>query len=425
MTKFNTAVAVLLAPTLTLSLAACGGGRSSDDSEGGSGSAGEPATTSGFDGTTINLGMLTPTSGPIAVVGESVNAGTLAWYSHVNEDLGGIGGKYQVELLLEDSKLEPATAIQRYNAIKDDVVLFGQVSGTGVVQALLPQLERDNILAAPSSFDSGYLQEEHLLPLGTPYQIQAVNGIANSATDGDADAVYCSLTEDSPYGESGLTGFDFATAELGLTVGEQLTFPASNPDFTPQVTSLRSANCDTVWIASTPADTAGALGKSAELGFAPEWLAQSSAWSASFTETPLIDYFEDNLTVVYDGPEWADESVAGMQEMVENHNRFTPDQTPDPFFYLGYIWARATTAVLEEAVANGDLSRDGINSAVASLGTVSFDGLTDDFEYGAPGDRVAPLTSTFFSIDRTKAYGLAAETRDYESDIAASFDLGD
>ena len=76
-------------------LAACGGaaGESSKSDSGGKG--GAPASGPGFDGKTIKLGVLTPLSGPVAVIGNPLTAGNQVYFDYVNSK-GGIAGKYKV-----------------------------------------------------------------------------------------------------------------------------------------------------------------------------------------------------------------------------------------------------------------------------------------------------------------------------------------
>ena len=62
-----------LALGLTLVLAACGG--AGEDDSGGGGAAGAPGNTAGFDGKTIKLGVLTPLSGTVAVIGQPLTSG--------------------------------------------------------------------------------------------------------------------------------------------------------------------------------------------------------------------------------------------------------------------------------------------------------------------------------------------------------------
>jgi hypothetical protein len=112
-----------------------------------------------------------------------------------------------------------------------------------------------------------------------------------------------------------------------------------------------------------------------------------------------------------------------MAEMVKNVEELRPKQEPDYYFAFGYNQARAMTAVLEKAVENGDLSKEGILQASKDVGTVSFEGLTGDYAYGAAADRNPPRESTIFEVDPDKPFGLATLEYQYKSDIADQFEF--
>jgi ABC-type branched-subunit amino acid transport system substrate-binding protein len=413
---------------LVLVAAACGGGRDDDEGgdDGGSGEeGGAPASVPGFDGETIRLGVITPTSGPVAVIGEPLTNGDRAYWDYVNEELGGVGGEYPVELVVEDSAYDAPTAVQKYNQIKGDVVLFNQLLGTPIVNALLEQLQADDIVAQPASLDSFWVREQNLLPIGAPYQIQAINGVHWYVTEGGGSesSAVCTLRQDDPYGEAGQEGVDFALEELGIELTEEATFPVGNPDFTAQITQLQGAGCEMVWLTSTPTDTGAALGKAAELGFAPRWMGQSPTWIGAFVESELLPYLEANFTWVAEGPEYGDESVPGMSELIRIQETYTPDQEPDVYFNFGYNESKAVHQVLEEAVAQGDLSREGIIEAMNSIEALEFDGVLGEYGWGGPDDRDPPRASSIFEVDSSKPIGLGLIAQEHEAPFAADFEF--
>src|SRR3712207_6736992 len=106
-----------------------------------------------------------------------------------------------------------------------------------------------------------------------------------------------------------------------------------------------------------------------------------------------------------------------MAEMVKNVEELRPKQEPDYYFAFGYNQARAMTAVLEQAVKSGDLSKDGILKASKEVGSVSFEGLTGDYQYGEAEQRNPPRETTIFKVDPEKPFGLATEEYQYKSDI--------
>ncbi len=51
----------------------------------------KPAEVPGFDGTTINLGVITPESGIASIIGKPLTAGNQMWWDYYNDEFGGIG----------------------------------------------------------------------------------------------------------------------------------------------------------------------------------------------------------------------------------------------------------------------------------------------------------------------------------------------
>ena len=429
--KWFRPLALLLA--LALAAAACGG--SSDDSDettdttaatDGGEPAGEPEPVPGFDGTTIKLGVITPTSGTVALIGNPLTAGNQAYFDYVNEELGGIAGKYKIELVIRDSGYDPTKAAQEYAAIKGDVVMLAQLLGTPIVNAVLEQLTEDGLVAQPASLDSFWVNKPNLIPIGGPYQIQAINALNWWVTDGGGEGTtVCSLIQDDPYGEAGQSGLDFAAEKLGIDIAVTARFPAppATADFTAPISQLQGEGCEMVFIVATPTSTGAALGKAVEVGFEPQWIGQSPTWIGVLGASPLAPYLQEHFVVASEGPNYGDESVPGMAELIRIKDTYAPDQAPDVYFNFGYNEALAVTALLEKAVELGDLSHEGILAALADLGTVSFGGLLGDYTYGET--RTPPTTSTMFKVDPASPTGLTAieGAIDIEAPFAKDFEF--
>ncbi|MBB4910464.1 ABC transporter substrate-binding protein [Actinophytocola algeriensis] len=411
-----------LALGLTLVLAACGG--AGEDDDGGGGSAGAPGNTAGFDGKTIKLGVLTPLSGTVAVIGQPLTAGNEVWFEALNAK-GGVAGKYKVELVQEDTQYKTDIAVQKYNKIKSDVVAFTQVLGTAPTLAVLPQLKTDKILAAPASLDALWVREENLLPVGGPYQVQAINAMEYHFTDGGgttSDRI-CTMIQDDVYGEAGQQGIDFAAEKYGFTVTNTQKFKVGTENYAGQIGALAGAGCQVVFLVATPSDAAKIWGTAAQARFAPQWFGQSPSYTGALAKSAVAPYMQQSVLIVSEGTEWGDNSVPGMTQMVADATQYASDQEPDYYFAFGYNQARAMTAVLEKAVELGDLSREGILRASNELDTVTFDGLTGDYRYGATEDRNPPRSSTVFKVDPSKPFGLAKVKYNFSSDAAKEFEF--
>ena len=419
----RSAVACGLA-AVALVTAACG-----DDTP----SATEPTTTGrptalrnvpGFDGTSIRVGIISPLTGAVAAIGKPLTAGNEVYFNKVNA-AGGIAGKYKIVYEERDSAYIPQQAVQTYNELKGNVVMFAQILGTPSTKAVLTSLKADKIVAAPASLDAEWVREPNLLPIGGPYQIQAINALTYYVTDGGGKGKkICTLAQDDVYGEAGVAGVDFAAEKNKFTVTSKQKFSATKGgEATAAIQGLKDAGCEAVFLVSTPTDTGALLGIAARSTFAPQWIGQSPSYIGALATSPLKDYLARTFMVASEGTEWGDTETPGMKTMLEDIAKFKPDQTPDYYFAFGYNQARAVTAVLEKAVSLNDLSHDGIIKATEEVGTVSFDGLTGDYKYGKAADRVFPRDTTLFKVDLAKPIGLAVVKKNFTTDAAKDFKI--
>lgn len=416
-----------------LVVAACGG----DDDDTASGD-GDTTTTAaegseptgdlsegpGFDGTTIKIGIISDLSGPAAVIGNPLTNGNRVFFEALNAK-GGIAGKYPVELVEVDSTYNPTTGVQVYNQIKDDVVIIGQVLGTQVTNAILESLKQDGLMASPASLDSFWIREPNLLPAGAPYQIQMINGFDYFFTEGGGDLetdVVCALIQDDAYGEAGLAGLEFAAEELGFEVKTVAKYKSGDTDYSSQMNTLKGDGCTVNALVALPSVTGAALGTAATNDYAPQWIGTSPVWINLLAKSELAPYLEANLTVVSDAPDWGDESVPGMAQMLADLEAHDPDQAPDGYFIFGYYEALSITALLEKAVELGDLSRDGVLAASNELGEVDFGGLTGNYTYGPVADRVPPRNSNIAKVVADAPNGLTNEA-EYTADYVGDFEL--
>ncbi len=409
---------LLAAAALSVGAGACGGA----EDEKGSDRSGEVSPAPGFDGTTIRLGVLTPLSGPVAVVGNPLTAGNEVYFEAVNAK-GGIAGKYKVELTEEDTQYQPDTTVRKYNKIKGNVVAFTQILGTAPTLAVLPQLVRDKMIGAPASGDAFWVREPNLLPVGAPYQIEAINGLDYFLKNGGEGKTLCSMIQDDAYGEAGQQGVDFAAEKLGFEVATTPRFQVGDKDVTGQVQRLSRTGCEAVFLVATPTDAGTIWGTAARLGYAPRWIAQSPSWHGALAASPVKEYLAKTTWIAAAGTEWGDESVPGMQQMLADIERHKPDQKPDYYFVFGYNQARAMTALLEKAVELGDLSREGLMKASEELGTVSFDGLSGDYQYGPAEQRNPSRMSTIYEVKPDQPFGLGTLEYQYESEAAKAFEF--
>jgi ABC-type branched-subunit amino acid transport system substrate-binding protein len=298
------------------------------------------------------------------------------------------------------------------------------VLGTAPTLAVLPQLVQDNIIAAPASLDALWVREPNLLPVGGPYQVQAVNALDYYINEADGKGKnICSFIQDDAYGEAGQSGVDYAAENLGFEVVDTQKFKVGDKDVTGQVQRLQGSNCDAVFLVATPTDAGTIWGTAAKLGYAPRWIGQSPVWIDELGASPLAEYLQQTTWIVGEGTEWGDPDVPGSKDLLARVEEFKPDQDPDYYFGFGYLQGIAMTALLEKAVELGDLSREGLMKASEELGTVSFDGLSGDYQYGPAEERNPARVSTIYEVKPDKPFGLGTLEYQYESDAAKSYEF--
>ncbi|MFZ4515192.1 MAG: ABC transporter substrate-binding protein, partial [Acidimicrobiia bacterium] len=394
--RVNTWLAIPL--IAVFALAACGGGDSGGSGGGAKAANGctskapntsgavsnagnAPAKVPGFDGTTIKLGALTPQSQVLSavVVGGILTYGNEVYWKSVNAR-GGIGGKYKVELVTEDTQYSPTVAPQAYQKIKDQVVAMNQVFGTQVTKSVLTTMGADNMSGSPATLDAEWICDTNLFPIGTPYQVQAINGMSWWVNKSGKNSVVCTMVQDDSYGDAVNTGVDYAAKKLGFTVKTKQKFPVPAPDLTPQVQALKDAGCQAVVLGTLPGDTAAIGTKAQSIGLTTQLIGVSPSFFPLYAANP---YLQSNYVVVTEGPAWGDTSVPGMAQMMKDVDAHGPKVQPGSYFSFGYAQSWALEQILTKAIANGDLSRGGIQKAASEVGTLKFDGLLGDYTYGA------------------------------------------
>ena len=114
--------------------------------------------------------------------------------------------------------------------------------------------------------------------------------------------------------------------------------------------------------------------------------------------------------------------MSGAVSMMERMATYAPDQEPDYYFAAGYVMAMASAGVLEQAVANGDLSREGILQA-STQASIDFEGLSGVYQYGSVDERQPSISNTIFRVNPEVPNGVEAVEVGYESEYASDYDF--
>jgi ABC-type branched-subunit amino acid transport system substrate-binding protein len=368
---------------------------------------------------TIRLGILSPFTGPVAdPIGKPLARGVETFFKSIN-DKGGIGG-FKVELVSKDAQYNPQQQVTQYNEIHNDVLMIADSLGTPTTFAIKDLATSDKMLVLAATLSSGLARERYLVLAGTPYRLQVENAfdfVVNGL--GDKEPMTAIIYQNDDYGADGLTGYKEAVSAYKLKDVAQASFPATATDFTAQVSQLKASGAKYVFVTSTPTATAKILGTAASLGYNPQWILQSPAFSTALLNVPSLVPILSKAWVVSQGATWGDTSVQGMNEMLADVQQYAPDQQPDGFFQFGYTISKITYAILKKAVDNKDLTRDGVLKAFESLNNVDLGGLLPPITYGSsPNERVPSRDNVVYIVDPSQPTKVKLLTQSFIGEAA-------
>jgi ABC-type branched-subunit amino acid transport system substrate-binding protein len=379
---------------LTVAVAACS-----------SSTGGSTATTSGGGlkvgpgvdqaAKTITLGVLTPLSGPAALIGKPLTDGQKSYFDWLNAN-GGIDG-WKVNLTVQDSKYDPQTQVQDYNQMSPNVLFLGQSLGSPTTQAIESIANSANILIGTAAQDSAFVNQKINAVIGTPYAVDVANAMFYVSQHLPA-AKLGIIYQNDAYGQDGLKGFTAGVSAYNLNKVASATYNATDTAFTSQVLAMKNAGATAVVVTAIPTPAATIVGTAAAMGYTPQWIFQGPAWSEYLmsstgapggTATPVAPALKGVWVLGYEA-QWGDTTVPAMTQFLAVQKQYFPSQVPDGYYMYGYCLALMERNVLAKALANKDLSRQGVLNAKLNLGTVDFGGLIPSANYTpnlGPADR--------------------------------------
>jgi ABC-type branched-subunit amino acid transport system substrate-binding protein len=423
--KLRSLAAACAAGVIAVSLAACGTG--SSGGSGGGSTTGGIKFGPGVDAKTktISLGVLSPLSGPVAVIGKPLTAGQEAYFKAVNAS-GGIDG-WKVSLTERDSKYDPQTEVQAFNQIADSVAFMAQSLGSPTTKAIQPTADQQKMLIGAAAQDSSFVTDPMMAVIGTPYAIDDANALdyivkQTSHPKAKIGIIY----QDDAYGQDGLRGYLAGLKTYHFDNVAEATYKVGDTDLTAQVQKMRAGGAQYVFVVAVPSTAATIVGTGASEGYNPTWIFQGPAWSeylmtsngtANGKPTPVAKALASKVWVLGYEAQWGNMRVPGMQQFLSTTKRYAPAQIPDYYYMYGYAEAQMETALLRKAVQAGDLTRQGILNAKLHLGTVNLGGLVPPVDY-TPGLGPASRTTEIAKVDPGAPTFLKGVSPFFEGDAA-------
>ena len=255
-------LSVMLAMSLAATLFACGGQQASNTTAGNGAAASEA--------TTFKVGGIGPTTGGAAVYGQAVKNAIQIAVDEINAN-GGYNG-YQVEYRFADDEHDAEKSVNAYNSLKDwgMQLLIGTVTSSPCISVadktyadnmfqITPSGSAVDCTANPNVFrmcfsdpDQGIASAQYI----SSHNLAKKVGVIYDSSDVYSTGIYEKFVEES------------AGKNYEVVAEEQFTAD-SKTDFTTQLTKLKAADADLVFLPFYYSEAALVLNQAKQMGYAP------------------------------------------------------------------------------------------------------------------------------------------------------------
>jgi len=378
------AVAVFL-----LTLAACGGGTTSTTQ-----------TDVGVTSNSILLGNTNALSGAAAAYGTISNAEN-AYFTYVNTNQGGVNGRKITFKILDDAYTSAQTVPLTKQLVEQDQV-FAMFSGLGTqtqtsVKTYLNSKKVPQLFVATGATTWGkdFSSNQWTLGWQPPYQGEA-RIYAKDVLQNHPNAKIGVLYQNDDYGQDYLKGLTDGLGDKASTMivdKESYDVTAANPF--AQLTKLKGAGVDTVFLFSTPKPTIQSLAYiTAGLHWEPTtiylnsvsnpqvYMGRAAKGGAALKNVTSVSYIKDPTD-----PQWSGDD--GMKLYKQVIASCTTCDINDGFNIYGVAVAYTMVDVLKQAGSN--LTRTNIMKIASSQ-------LNETNPFLLPGIKVTTTSSDHFPV---------------------------
>lgn len=356
----------------------------------------------------IYLGILSDlTEGPFAALAVPVVDGQRAFWKEVNE-AGGIGGyDIDIDTYTRDTKYQPAEHAAQYQQIEDSILALAQTLGTVNTEAVLDDMDDNDILALPATWWSGYAFAENdkglILENGYSYCIEAMTGLDWFAENHGAPTSVAAVGYPGDYGGDSAAGVQQWADVNGVT---DVTVVPTGPN---QVTgnqdavvaALTAASPDVVVLGIGPAETAEIVGKLAASGFTGRFMGALPTWNPALLESAAAPALIGLYNHMSPSEQW-DGTSPGAEAMKAS---LGGEEPINGGYIIGWVMNYPLLALLEKGAANGDMTRAGLRAAVDGL-EVDYQGMMENVTFGGDGKDVAMTQMKVYQPDPDSPLGV-------------------
>lgn len=330
-------------------------------------------------GGTIKVGEYASLTGKEATFGISSHEGTLLAIEELNK-AGGLLGK-QFELLTEDdlSKAgEPATVVNKLISRDGVVAILGEVASSRSLEAA-PICQQNKVpMISPSSTNPKVTETgDYIFRVCfiDPFQGTVMANFASKTLKAKKVAVFTDVKSD--YSKGLAKYFKEGFIKAGGQIVTELDFNGGDKDFKAQLTAIKSASPDAVFVPGYYTDAALICIQAKQLGLSVP-LFGGDGWESD----QLVKIGQDAVEGHYFSTHYApDVATAKSKKFVADYQKRFKGKLPDAMAALGYDSAMILAGAMKRAG-----STDGQKVRDALAATKDFDGVTGKTTINAQRD---------------------------------------
>ncbi|MGI9647981.1 MAG: ABC transporter substrate-binding protein [Acidimicrobiia bacterium] len=361
----------------------------------------------------IYLGVISDlTVGPFSALAIPAVGGLRAFWADINAG-GGIDGFDVIisESNTIDAQYDPQLTVQGYTEIEPNVLMLAQSLGTSQTIAIMDRLVEDNVVTVPATWWSGWAFDEtdgdgRVLEAGANYCFEAMNDFDFALSQFGAEMTYGLVYFPNDYGFDYAAGVKLAAAANGIgeAAVDVVQIPISaGGDVTEAVTQILANQLDVVFITTGPFEMAGALGGVVTNGGTTAFIGTHPTWN------PALPLAAPDLVPALEALYFHSDWIPGWWGDSPGHTKAkaaaeAEEQSPNAWYINGWASQYPIKAIIEAAIANGDLTREGVSGVVKTLDDVDFDGMIDNGDF-ANTPEAAARASLINTVDATAPGG--------------------
>ncbi len=380
-------LSLVLAGSMVLSLAACGG--SKDTTSTTDSSAASSTEAAGSD--TFKIGGTGPITGGAAIYGNAVKNGIQIAVDEINE-AGGING-YQIDYNFQDDEHDAEKAVNAYNNLKDwgMQVLIGTTTSAPCI-AVVEKTHADNMFQiTPSGTAVECVQYDNAFRMCFSDPTQGTESAKYIGENGMAQKVAVIYDSSDVYSTGIYEAFAAEAENQPFDIVSVEAFTAdAKTDFSVQVQKSKDAGADLLFMPFYYTEASLVLAECNKQGYEPTFFGCDGMDGILGVEN-----FDTSLAegLTFLAPFVAKSEDEQVQNFVSKYEA-AYGETPNQFAADAYDCVYVVKAAIEEAGATPDMSVSDLCDAMkVAMTTISYSGVTGkDITWGAEGEpNKAPL----------------------------------